>query len=168
MYFWELTVLDHNRIARALADTMDARGEMAPLVTLEQAVFLADRRNALALRYLIIQAVEAMVDVCQHILARTRGILCEDYVDCLRKAGEQKIISTALAQKLRWLAALRNTLVHRYQVIDDKRLYEETPAGQNDLTAFVQEIEAFVQKSSSLPPTSEAPDTAGKPAPPQT
>jgi uncharacterized protein YutE (UPF0331/DUF86 family) len=168
MYFWELTVLDHNRIARALADTMAARGEIAPLVALEQAVFLADRRNSLALRYLIIQAVEAMTDVCQHILAKTRGILCEGYVDCLLKAGEQEIISPALAQKLRRLAALRNLLVHRYWVVDDKRLYEETHAGQNDLIAFIQEIETFVQKKSSPPPTSEAPDTGEKPAPPQT
>jgi uncharacterized protein YutE (UPF0331/DUF86 family) len=130
-------VLDRNRVARALTDIMAARGEIAPLVSLEQVVFLADRRNSLSLRYLIIQAVEAMADICQHILAKTRGVLCEGYVDCLLKAGEQGIISTSLSQKLRQLVILRNILVHRYWVVDDVRLYEETHAGQNDLTAFV-------------------------------
>jgi uncharacterized protein YutE (UPF0331/DUF86 family) len=147
---------------------MAARGEIAQLVRLEQGVFLADRRNTLALRYLIIQAVEALADVCQHILAKTRGMLCESYVDCLFKAGEQRNISPVLSQKLRQLATLRNILVHRYWVVDEVRLYEETQAGQNHLTAFVREIEAFVQKESPAAPAADAPDTGAEPAPPQT
>jgi uncharacterized protein YutE (UPF0331/DUF86 family) len=116
------------------------------LVSLEQVVFLAERRNAFALRYLIIQAVEAMADLCQHILAGVQRIPCAGYIDCLTKAGEQGIISLALSQRLCRLAALRNMLVHRYWTVDDASLYVETRANQSDLRTFGQEIEAFVQQ----------------------
>jgi uncharacterized protein YutE (UPF0331/DUF86 family) len=143
--FSESQVLDRDRIARDIADLEAIKADLAPLVSLEQAAFLMDRRNLFALRYLIIQAVEAMADLCQHILARTRGIPCEGYVDCILKAGEHGIISLALSERLRQLASLRNMLVHRYWRVDDARLYVETRASLSDLKTFVQEIETFIQ-----------------------
>jgi uncharacterized protein YutE (UPF0331/DUF86 family) len=139
-------VIDRNRVARALADLVTTRDEITQLAATEQTVFLADRRNSLALRYLIIQAVEAVADICQHILAQQAGIICEGYVDCIVKAGTQGIISAALAQPLRRLAALRNMLVHRYWIADDIRLYVETRAHQHDLDTFRQDIEIFLQQ----------------------
>jgi uncharacterized protein YutE (UPF0331/DUF86 family) len=111
----------------------------------DQATFFSDSRNVFSVRYLIIQTVEAMTDLCQHMLARTRGIPCEGYIDCIVKAGEHGIISVALAERLRRLAALRNILVHRYWNIDDTRVYIETKANVSDLTTFSDEIEALVR-----------------------
>jgi uncharacterized protein YutE (UPF0331/DUF86 family) len=61
------------------------------------------------------------------------------------KAGEYDIISVALAERLRRLAALRNILVHRYWNIDDARVYVETKANLSDLTTFIDAIEALVR-----------------------
>ena len=61
------------------------------------------------------------------------------------KAGEHGIISVALAERLRRLAALRNILVHRYWNIDDARVYVETQANLSDLATFIDEIEATVR-----------------------
>jgi uncharacterized protein YutE (UPF0331/DUF86 family) len=143
--FSESQVLDRNRIAKDIADIAMAQGEMERLVAVDQATFFADSRNVFSVRYLIIQAVEAMTDLCQHMLARTRGMPCEGYIDCIMKAGEHGIISVALAERLRRLAALRNILVHRYWSIDDARVYIETKANMGDLTAFIDAIEALVR-----------------------
>jgi len=138
-------VLDRNRIAKNIADIAMARGEIERLVAVDQATFFSDSRNAFSVRYLIIQTVEAMTDICQHMLARTRGIPCDGYIDCIVKAGEHGIISVALAERLRRLAALRNILVHRYWSIDDARVYTETQANLSDLATFIDEIEALVR-----------------------
>ena len=138
-------MLDRNRIAKDIADIAMARGEIERLIAVDQATFFSDNRNAFSVRYLIIQAVEAMTDLCQHMLARTRGIPCAGYIDCILKAGEHGIISVALAERLRRLAALRNILVHRYWNIDDARVYVETKANVSDLTTFIDEIEALVR-----------------------
>ena len=138
-------MLDRNRIAKDIADIAMARREIERLVAVDQATFFSDSRNVFSVRYLIIQAVEAMTDLCQHMLARTRGIPCDGYIDCIVKAGEHGIISVALAERLRRLAALRNILVHRYWNIDDVRVYVETKANVSDLTTFIDEIEALVR-----------------------
>jgi uncharacterized protein YutE (UPF0331/DUF86 family) len=138
-------VLDRNRIAKNIADIAMARREIERLVAVDQATFFSDSRNVFSVRYLIIQAVEALTDLCQHMLARTRGIPCDGYIDCIMKAGEHGIISVALAERLRRLAALRNILVHRYWSIDDTRVYIETKANVSDLTTFSDEIEALVR-----------------------
>lgn len=138
-------VLDRDRIAKDIADIAMARGETERLMAADQATFFSDSRNAFSVRYLIIQTVEAMTDLCQHMLARTRGIPCDGYIDCIVKAGEYGIISATLAERLRRLAALRNILVHRYWSIDDARVYTETQANLSDLTTFIDEIEALVR-----------------------
>jgi uncharacterized protein YutE (UPF0331/DUF86 family) len=138
-------VLDRNRIAKDIADIAMARREIERLVAVDQATFFSDSRNVFSVRYLLIQAVEAITDLCQHMLARTRGIPCDGYIDCIVKAGEHGIISVALAERLRRLAALRNILVHRDWNIDDARVYVETEANVSDLTTFIDEIEALVR-----------------------
>jgi len=138
-------VLDRDRIAKDIADIAMARGELERLIAVDQATFLSDSRNVFSVRYLLIQAVEALTDLCQHMLARTRGIPCDGYIDCIVKAGEHGIISVALAERLRRLAALRNILVHRYWNIDDARVYVETKVNLSDLTTFIDAIEALVR-----------------------
>lgn len=138
-------MLDRDRIAKDIADIAMARGELERLIAVDQATFFSDSRNVFSVRYLLIQAAEALTDLCQHMLARTRGIPCDGYIDCIVKAGEHGIISVALAERLRRLAALRNILVHRYWNIDDTRVYVETKVNLSDLTTFVDAIEALVR-----------------------
>jgi hypothetical protein len=52
-------------------------------------------------RYLIIQTVEAMTDLCQHMLARIRGILCDGYIDCIVKVGWYSPLTGAQPEKIR-------------------------------------------------------------------
>jgi uncharacterized protein YutE (UPF0331/DUF86 family) len=60
----------------------EVNGDETPYAV-DQATFFADSRNVFSVRYLIIQAVEALTDLCQHMLARTRGIPCDGYIDCI-------------------------------------------------------------------------------------
>lgn len=106
--------------------------------------YLSDPRNVLSLKYLLIEAVEAMADICQHLLAKAKGIVCEGYVDCLVKAGEAGIITKALAQKLRKLADLRNILIHRYWIVDDEKIYTQTMKNKQNLREFIDHVDNFV------------------------
>ena len=79
--------------------------------------FLPDYRNPLALKYLLIEAVEAITEICQHILARAKGASCSGYIDCIVKAGENGLITPTLANKLRRLADLRNSLIPNFPLL---------------------------------------------------
>ncbi len=98
----------------------------------------------MSLKYLLIEAVEAITDLCQHVLAKTKGVACDGYVDCIVKAGNNAIITPELSNKLRRLADLRNSLIHRYWIINDEELFKVSKENIGDLQDFVDQIDVFV------------------------
>lgn len=129
-----------DRVSKGLADILTAKAQIEEMVSAETGVFLSDRRNSLAVKYLLVQAAEAMTDACQHLLAKTRGIPCSGYVDCILKAGEHGLNRATLANQLRKLADLRNNFVRRSWIIDDGELFDLCRNNIGDLSDFCSEI----------------------------
>ncbi len=136
-------------MSKNISDILGAKAEIEKLLSLGKDAFLADKKNSLAVKYLLIEAVEAITDVCQHLLARTKGIACSGYVDCIVKAGENGIIDPVLSHKLRKLADLRNSLIHRYWIIDDSELFDQCNADIKDLSDFVSRVNTFTSRESA-------------------
>ena len=140
-------MVDLNRIAKAQSDLSESERLLRSLVALGKDEFLKDWKAALALRYVLIAAVEAITDICQHLLARVNHVACDGYVDCIVKAEEEGIITTSLAANLRRLADLRNHLVHRYWVVDDERRFDETMSNLDDIPSFLAQVVTYLDKS---------------------
>jgi uncharacterized protein YutE (UPF0331/DUF86 family) len=134
------SVQNGDRISKGIADILEAKADIEKILSSGRASFLAERKNALALRYLLIEAVEAITDVCQHLLARKKGVACSGYVDCIVKAGENGVIKVELSKKLRKLADLRNSLIHRYWIINDEELFTQCSANIGDLPDFCRQV----------------------------
>ncbi len=132
---------DADRLRRNKRDILDIRRSLEDFTSGGRDAFLADPRNALSVKYLLVQVVEAIADTCQHLLSRVAGVACEGYVDCILKAGEHGLLPLDLADKLRRLADLRNSIVHRYWIIDDRELYRLCRENSGDFRAFVDRIE---------------------------
>lgn len=141
-------MVDKDRIIKSKTDISSAFNQIENLVKTGKGEYLADSKSPLALKYLLIEAVEAITDLCQHLLAKTKGVPCEGYVDCILKAGREGIITPALTNKLRRLADLRNSLIHRYWIIKDEQLYDLTVENRGDLMEFVDQIDAFLNRVS--------------------
>jgi len=136
--------VDRDRLLKAKMDLLRVSDQIDLLFGSGIKDYHSDPRNALSLKYLLIEAVEAIADICQHLLAKAKGIVCEGYVDCIVKAGETGIIAVSLAQRLRKLADLRNILIHRYWVVDDKKIYTQTVDNKKYLREFVDQTDGFV------------------------
>jgi len=103
---WDAPVLEKDRITKNKADILDVKSQIEDIIAMGKETFLSDRRNPLSLKYLLVEAVEAITDTCQHILAKMKGVACDGYVDCIVKAKDNGIITPALANKLRRLEGL--------------------------------------------------------------
>lgn len=142
-------MLDKDRIAKNKTDILNIKSQIDDIIAVDKETFLSDRRNSLSLKYLLVEVVEAITDTCQHILAKIKGVACDGYVDCIIKAGNHKIITPALSNKLRRLADLRNSLIHRYWIINDEELLTVCRENIGDLEDFVIQIDDFVAKQST-------------------
>ena len=135
--------LDETRIKKYLQEITRGSEELKTLV----------RENQLkpgsvplkAAKYLLIELAEGLSNVLQHILAKEKGVPVSGYLDSIVKGYEQGIISEGLFNKLKPFLEFRNTLIHRYWIVEDSRLIENILRGQNDFSIFVSEIEDYLK-----------------------
>jgi uncharacterized protein YutE (UPF0331/DUF86 family) len=99
-----------------------------------------------AAKYLLIELAEAMSNTIQHILAKEKGIAASGYIDTVIKGYEHGILSDDLFQRLKPFFDFRNSLIHRYWIVNDNRLIINILSGRNDFERFISEIETFLKQ----------------------
>lgn len=99
-----------------------------------------------AIKYQLIVAVQASIDLCNHLSAKLFTQAPTDYADCFRILAKNQVLSDKLVEKMvRW-ARLRNLLVHLYGEVDNQRLLLETLADLDDLLEYAAAIHSYVQE----------------------
>jgi uncharacterized protein YutE (UPF0331/DUF86 family) len=106
----------------------------------------------LALRYLVIELVEAAAAACTHVLRELYGVYVEGYAACFERLARLNIIPQALAKRLAAAARLRNLLVHRYWEISDERVYRSVREGLRDFEEYAATLEALAGEAGAAPP----------------
>ena len=114
---------------------------------LDQNEIVPDSIPLKAAKYILIELAEAMSNTIQHILAKEKGTAVSGYIDTVLKAHDNGIISDDLFQRLKPFFDFRNSLIHRYWIIDDQRLIFSIQSGRNDFDRFLEEIEAYILKN---------------------
>ena len=108
--------------------------------------FLQNEERIAAIKYELIVVIEAASILCNHITMRVGNRVPDTYSDCYTVLEESKVITADIANRLKKMAQFRNLLVHRYHIIDDRRVYNTIKRDLNDLDLFVSEIKAFLEK----------------------
>ncbi len=115
------------------------------LVALDLEDFISDFRNSLALRYLVVEIAETIVNVCLHVSRSRRLGEPTSYREALLLMLRNGFISSQTFNALAGLLKLRNIIVHRYWEVDDAKLYSEARGGGLDAIAkFVEEVRSRV------------------------
>jgi uncharacterized protein YutE (UPF0331/DUF86 family) len=91
-------------------------------------------------------AVEAMLDVCRHIVSAKKLGIPETYKDFVKLLRDNSILPFKLAARIEEYVGLRNILVYRYMVIDHERLYEEAKKLVKVAEDFVNIMESLLKK----------------------
>jgi uncharacterized protein YutE (UPF0331/DUF86 family) len=92
-------------------------------------------------KYNFIVAIEAAIDICNHLISKNGYRVPEGYSDSFAILAEQGILSdTLVEEKLVKMARFRNRLVHQYWQIDSEYLHEILRTHLADFTSFLKEI----------------------------
>lgn len=92
-----------------------------PLESLD--LFLSDKRNAWAAESCLRRALEALLDLGRHILAKCYAKGVTEYKQVAEEMEKEGILSPGNATLLRTLAGYRNRMVHFYHEITPEELY---------------------------------------------
>ncbi len=99
-------------------------------------------------KYTFVTAIEAGVDVAQHVCASKGWGPPRDNGDAVRLLGAHGVLSADLADRLRRAVGFRNVLVHDYIEVDDGIVLDRL-ANLTDLDDFVAAVAAWVVPPSS-------------------
>lgn len=135
-------MVDEVRVLRLLRSVT----EDLSLLEQESAADDARREDTMWLRgvkYTFVTAIEACVDVAQHVCSAEGWGPPSDNGDAIRLLGEHSVLPRELAASLRRAVGFRNVLVHEYVTVSDDivvaRLQDLT-----DLLAFVRHVTTWL------------------------
>ena len=93
-------------------------------------------------KYNLIVAIEAAIDICNHLISKNGFRVPDSYSDSFKVLAEKGILNYDFANtKLSAMAKFRNRLVHHYWAIDLDLLYEILQNSLTDLEHFLDQIQ---------------------------
>ena len=144
-------MVDEDRVLRLLRSIADDTA-----VLQQEAGASQERRQdpiwLRGVKYTFVTAIEACVDVAQHICATEGWGPPADNGDAVRLCGKHGVLTTELAASMRKAVGFRNVLVlvHDYIEVDDSIVVDRLKS-LRDLEEFVRQVAAYVTSAQPEP-----------------
>ncbi|MCA9867831.1 MAG: DUF86 domain-containing protein [Anaerolineae bacterium] len=97
---------------------------------------LADNRNVFTAESCLRRALDALLDIGRHILAKGFAIGTTEYKEVAARLGETRVLSAEDAARLGIMAGYRNRLVHFYNEVSHEELYDICRTQLADIVAI--------------------------------
>jgi len=135
---------DMTRVRERIQYIESSLARLETLRALPRETFLDDFRNVETAKHLLQTAIEAMMDIAGHIVARRRLPTPHEGAETFRRLGEAGLLPPERVQVYVQMVRFRNLVVHLYQEVDAERVYEILQSGLDDLRRFIAEVWGIV------------------------
>lgn len=115
-----------------------------PLASYQE--FSQDARNAGAAESYLRRALEALLDLGRHILAKGFAEAVVEYREIAIKLGDRQVLPRAEAELLRKMAGYRNRLVHFYHEVSHQELYSLCTNNLVDIDKVADALTAWLRE----------------------
>lgn len=119
-----MLLFDQEKMVKPVSELRRSVSRLQSLSQLGEEEFISDPDKVGSAKYHFIVAIEAAIDMCNHVISRNGFRAPEDYGDTFQVMGEVGAFDPDFAEDLKNMAKFRNRLVHLYLEVDDHQLYE--------------------------------------------
>jgi uncharacterized protein YutE (UPF0331/DUF86 family) len=102
--------------------------------------FQADSRNVASAESYLRRALEALFDLGRHVLAKGFGQAVTEYKEVAMALTRAGVLDQAQGRLLRDLAGYRNRLVHFYDEVSDRELYDICTVQLGDIETILAAV----------------------------
>jgi uncharacterized protein YutE (UPF0331/DUF86 family) len=140
-------MVDRDLILRKLSALETYLSQLAPYQDVKLAAYQSDWKTQRIVERTLHLAIEACMDVADHIVADRRLRVPETGAETFEVLGEAEILPIALAEALSRMVGFRNILVHDYARIDPAIVLRVLGTDVQDLERFRSAVILLVSAS---------------------
>lgn len=135
---------DSDRMTKLVSHMREAVRQLQRLQKYKKESFLNDPDKIGSAKYHFMIAIEAAIDMCNHLISRNGYRAPEDYSDAFRVLGENGAFEISFVERLKEMARFRNRLVHIYWEIDENQIYNILQNRLGDFKLFLNQLARFL------------------------
>lgn len=143
-------MVNPEKVHSLLRNLQSALEQLRQIGQMDQKHFLGDGLVIGAAKYYLQTAIEACIDIGNHIISSEGYRAPRDYRDVFTILEENTLISNTQAIQLQQMAGLRNRLVHLYWEIDDELIYQYILANLSDFDQYIQSVLDFLKRANEI------------------
>lgn len=128
-----------------LVDKLLGKIQQLPLASFVD--FLADDRNVAASESNLRRALETLMDVGRHILAKGFASGVTEYKEIVSALHKVHVLTDAEAQQMYKMAGYRNRLVHLYHEVSEAELYEICTMHLSDIVLIRRAYQRWLEQN---------------------
>ncbi|MFW6048445.1 MAG: type VII toxin-antitoxin system HepT family RNase toxin [Candidatus Natronoplasma sp.] len=111
-------------------------------------VLLKSFEKLQATKHSLQEVIESCIDISNHIISSEGLERAETYSEMFERLYENDVIGSDLNDRLGNMARFRNLLVHRYGIVDDKKVLHILRERLSDIYKFIEDVEKFLDEYS--------------------
>lgn len=135
---------NEDKLRKISSEILLALKRLEHLRGLDKDTFESDEHKIGSAKYSLIVAIEGIIDLCNHIIAKNGYRTPEDYADTFRVMAEKGAFGQEFTDTLIKMVRFRNRLVHIYWEVDNNELYGIIHSNLNDINRFLNEFGQFI------------------------
>lgn len=106
--------------------------------------YLQSRVDQAVVERFLERIVGRMIDINYHVITESGGAPPADYHASFTRLAELKVLDPDFAQRIARAAGLRNRLVHEYEEIDSRLVFEALAAALRDIPVYLSQVNEFI------------------------
>ena len=139
-----MPLFNPDKIAKLVSELRRAVARLDSLRGTGRGTFLGDPDKIGSAKYNFIIAIEAAIDICNHVISQNGFRTPEDYADTFQVLSEQGAFDKEFCGSLKEMARFRNRLIHLYWEVDDENIYEILRTRLGDFKKYLDDMAMFL------------------------
>ena len=136
--------VDRELVTRKLLLITQDLDAVAPFATKPLSTFLQNRLDQAVVERMLERMIGRMIGVNYHLITEGGQPPPPDYHASFVKLGELGIVNPEFARRIARCAGLRNRLVHEYEEIDPRQVFESLQTARDDIVTHVRSVESYL------------------------
>ena len=142
-------MIDENKVLAKIRVIKENKAKLEKLKGVPEEVFIKDFEKYDSAKYNLQTAIEAMLDICNHIISRRSYGVPKTNADAFVILCQNEVLSPEMQSTYVAMARFHNRVVHLYEQVNSRDVYKYVVEGIPDIDHFFDDIARIISRENS-------------------